>query len=234
MPADMDPLNTLAEEFQLPIVADAAAAIGARYKERNIGDLAHLSVLSFNGNKTVTSGGGGAVIGTRPELMEHIRHLCTTARRGADYDHDAVGFNYRMTNIEAAVGCAQLERLAELVAAKRSISAAYRVQLSDLPDIGFFPHPNWAQGACWFSGVLLDAKRAQRLDDICAALRTKGIEARKFWKPVHEQAPYRAAPVTPTTVADDIWRRILTLPSSTQLTEADQALVIQTVRDILR
>lgn len=234
MPADMDALNALAEEFGLPIVADAAAAIGARYRDRNIGALAHLSVLSFNGNKTITSGGGGAVIGAQPELMDHVRHLCTTARRGADYDHDAVGFNYRMTNLEAAVGCAQLERLAELVAAKRRISATYRAQLSDLPDIGFFPQPNWAQGACWFSGIVLDARRSQRLDEICTALRAKGIEARKFWKPVHEQAPYRAAPTTTTPVADDIWRRILTLPSSTHLTEQDQAFVIQAVRDILR
>jgi perosamine synthetase len=234
MPADIELLNALAQEFQLPIVADAAAALGARYNDRNIGGLTQLSVLSFNGNKTVTSGGGGAVIGTEPGLMAHIRHLCTTARRGPDYDHDAVGFNYRMTNLEAAVGCAQIERLDELVAAKRRISTTYRAQLSDVPGLDFFPQPNWAQGACWFSGVVLDPKRAEALDEICAMLRVKGIEARRFWKPIREQAPYRAAPVAPTPVTDDIWRRILTLPSSTNLTETDQAYVIQVAHDVLR
>ena len=120
LPADMEHIDRLAKKYNLPVVIDAAAAIGATYNHSKIGSQnSNLMIFSFNGNKTVTSGGGGAIISNNQNLMQKARHLCTTARIGSDYDHDAVGYNYRMTNIEAAVGCAQLEQLETFLQKKK-------------------------------------------------------------------------------------------------------------------
>jgi dTDP-4-amino-4,6-dideoxygalactose transaminase len=229
MPADMQPLVAVAREHGLPVVADAAAALGARYRGEAVGALgADLSVLSFNGNKTVTAGGGGAVVGDDAALCDRVKHLTTTARAGDDYDHDAVGFNYRMTNLQAAVGCAQLERCSELVAAKRRIARIYDEALGDLPDVAPFPAPAWAEGARWFSGVWL---RERTADEAVAALRARGIGCRPFWKPVHLQRPYADAPRSDLRRCEKLWPGVLTLPCSTSLSDADQATVIAAVRD---
>ncbi|CAA6605024.1 putative pyridoxal phosphate-dependent aminotransferase [Rhodospirillaceae bacterium LM-1] len=233
LPADMDPLVALARQYGLPVLADAAAAIGAAYMGRPIGRLgADLSMLSFNGNKTVTSGGGGAIIGDNPELTGLVKHLASTARTGDDYTHDRVGYNYRMTNIEAAVGCAQMERFEQLVSAKKRIRALYDSELSALPGVGLFPAPAWAESACWFSGITL-APPAPSPDQLRRLLRESGIEGRPFWKPMHLQDPYRDAPRTDMPVADDIWKRVLTLPCSAHLTPSDQAKVIGVLKEAL-
>jgi perosamine synthetase len=230
-PADMDPLVELARTYRLPIVADAAAAIGARYQGRPIGALgADLTVLSFNGNKTLTSGGGGAVVGD-DTLTRLTRHLTTTARCGPNYDHDMVGFNYRMTNIQAAVGCAQLERLDELVSRKRGIAQEYARSMADLPGVGFFPRPSWAESGCWLSAMTVPDSSAS---GVVAELRSRGVDARAFWKPVHLQAPYRAAPVYGLLrVCEELWPRIVTLPCSFSLTGREQAQVVESVRDAI-
>jgi dTDP-4-amino-4,6-dideoxygalactose transaminase len=229
--ADMDPLVRLAHEYDLPVVADAAPALGARYRGRDVGSLgADLSVFSFNGNKTVTAGGGGAVTGENSDLCELVRHLTTTARIGADYTHDAVGFNYRMTNLQAAVGCAQLERLDELVAAKRRIARTYAEALGDLPGVERFPEPPWAESGCWYSGVTLTERSVTAA---VAALQERGIGCRPFWKPIHLQVPYANAPCSELPVCNSVWKTILTLPCSTGLTTAEQDHVIEAVRTYL-
>jgi dTDP-4-amino-4,6-dideoxygalactose transaminase len=229
----MDAILAIARRHGLPVVADGAAALGATYKGRPVGKLgADLTVISFNGNKTVTSGGGGAVTGDDPSLMALVRHLTATARTGDDYTHDRMGFNYRMTNIEAAVGCAQMERLEEFVEAKRRIRKAYDAALFQFPGVGLFPEPSWACSACWFSGVTL-APPAPTPEQVRRALRDAGIEARPFWKPMHLQAPYKDAPKTETPISDDIWRRVLTLPCSTHLAKADQERVIEALSEVL-
>lgn len=232
-PADMDAIRGLGADYKLPVVADAAAAQGARYKGGPIGTLADLSVYSFNGNKTVTAGGGGMVVGQDAELMRWVRHLSTTARAGIDYEHDAVGFNYRMTNLQAAVGCAQMERLDEFVAAKRRIDARYRDSLRNVAGVGLFPLADWAQSACWFSGITIAPGSKRSVRELCSLMRERGIEARTFWKPIHLQAPYATSPRTAMPVSEDIWHRILTLPCSTHLTEQEQTFVIDTLRELL-
>ena len=231
MPADMDRLMEVARRHRLPVVADAAAALGARYKGRPIGTLgADLTVFSFNGNKTVTAGGGGAVVGDDASLCQRVRHLTTTARSGVDYDHDMVGFNYRMTNIQAAVGCAQMEQLDTFVAAKRRIARRYDAALGGLPGVGLFPSPEWAESACWFSGVTLTRPTVA---EIRPMLREQGVDSRPFWKPIHLQLPYRDAPTTALQVCDGLWQTILTLPCSTGLTDAEQQAVIGAVQSCL-
>lgn len=234
LPADMDRITQIAKRFALPVVADAAAALGATYKDRAVGDLgADLSVFSFNGNKTVTAGGGGAVVSADATLLAGVRHLTTTARVGDDYDHDRVGYNYRMTNLQAAVGCAQMEQLDAFVAAKRRIAARYNAELADLAGASPFPAPKWADSACWFSGVVVDTPLPQ-VDDMIAQLRGRGIAARAFWKPMHLQAPYKDAPATGMDVSDAIWTRVLTLPCSTHLTDGEQEQAIAAFHDAVR
>jgi len=232
--ADMDAIGALAREYQLPVLADAAAAIGVDYRGRPIGDLADLTVFSFNGNKTITTGGGGMVIGADQEVLRRVRHLTTTARATADYEHDAIGWNYRLTNIEAAVGCAQLERLDEFLIAKRRIRRVYDEAFASVDGFAPFPQPEGSGTTCWFSGAVLAPGRTPRVPEICAALRERGIEARPFWKPVHLQPPYRDAPTGDLTVSDDVWANVLTLPCSTSLTEAEQTQVIDAVLQIVK
>lgn len=230
MAADMDPLIALAREYAIPVVTDSAAALGSRYKGRPSGDLgADLAVYSFNGNKTVTAGGGGAIAGSDTALLDLVRHLTTTARIGPDYTHDRVGFNYRMTNIQAAVGCAQMESLDEFVAKKRRIAQRYDDGLAGQLEMQAFPDPDWSESAKWFTGVLLSAAAAEKLPSIRTALREDGIDARPFWKPVHLQPPYQDCPVEDMARTDDIWSRILTLPCSTSLTDVEQDTVIEAV-----
>ena len=130
-------------------------------------------MFSFNGNKTITCGGGGMVVGNDQELLDIARHLSTTARCGKDYIHDQVGFNYRMTNIQAALGCAQIERLDEFVNKKRNIDFSYRAGLKDIDGLGFFPSASWAESACWFSGITLDSARFPDIIAVCERLVRK-------------------------------------------------------------
>lgn len=232
-PADMDRIVPVVRRYGLPVVADAAAAVGARYKGQPIGRLADVTVYSFNGNKTMTTGGGGMVVGDDPGLMKLIKHTTTTARVGVDYDHDRVGFNYRMTNIEAAVGCAQVERLPEFLAAKARIRRAYDAAFANHPRLSLFPDISWADSAYWHSGVVLREDAGVTMDDLVLSLKDAGVMARKFWKPMHLQRPYAQAPKRPTAFTDSLWHRVLTLPCSTSLTEADQDHVIGAVRKIL-
>jgi len=231
-PADMDAIVAVARRYSLPVLADAAAALGATSHSRKIGELgADLTMFSFNGNKTVTAGGGGAVTGDDENLMKKLRHLTTTARVGANYDHDVVGFNYRMTNLQAAVGCAQMEQLENFVAKKRMIRETYDSAFAELAGVELFPRVAGTESACWFSGFVTDAGTAAR---VRAALQEQSIDARPTWKPMHLQLPYMDVPRASLDVSDDIWQRIVTLPCSTGITNAELDTVIEAVRAQLR
>ena len=164
---DIDKIQEIAKKYNLPLIADAAAAVGAEYKGEKIGRLADLTVLSFNGNKTVTAGGGGMVLGNQEELMRKIKHITTTARVTPEYDHDMVGYNYRMTNVQAAIGCAQMERMEKLVGRKREIRRYYNQEFRGIEGISLFPENNDARSACWFSGIVTDKGGIERVREIC-------------------------------------------------------------------
>jgi dTDP-4-amino-4,6-dideoxygalactose transaminase len=231
--AEMDRLGEIARRYGLPLVADAAAAIGVTYQGHPIGMYADLTTYSFNGNKTITTGGGGAVVGPDSELVKQVKHLSSTARTSPDYDHDEVGFNYRMTNIEAAVGCAQMERLPEFLAAKRRIRDGYDVAFADVAGVKPFPRPISGEGAFWFSGLIIDDARLPSVKELCAQLKERDIEARPFWKPVHAQPPYRDAPAEALNVTEALWSKIITLPCSTSLTADEQRHVVDSLKPML-
>jgi len=228
---DMEKINVVAQKYKLPVVADAACAIGAEYNGNRTGDLASLSVFSFNGNKTVTAGGGGVVVGNDEMLMKKIKHISTTARATAEYDFDMVGYNYRMTNIQAAVGVAQLEQLHSFLKRKKYIRQYYKNALEDIKGISFFPATEGS--SCWFSGMVLPVGMGIRdVRNIIGKLKEKGIEARSFWKPVHLQSPYVSAPHTATENADRLWDRIITLPCSTGITDEELECVCKAVHEL--
>lgn len=232
---NMEEFRSIADKYHLPLVVDAACAIGAKYKGANFGALADLSILSFNGNKTITCGGGGAVVSNNEEMGNLVRHLTTTARVWPDYDFDMVGFNYRMTNIQAAVGCAQMERVDAFVDRKRMIREYYNKSFLKLIEqkITFFPTTDGA--SCWFSGIVL--REGQGINDVknlCKGMKECGIEARPFWKPIHLQEPYKECPVENTSVADALWNRIITLPCSTNITDNDLRTVSDAIKYFLK
>ena len=233
LPADMDALTRIAKYYNLPVVADAAAAIGAKYKGRPLAQMgADLTAISFNGNKLVTAGGGGAIVSTRETLGPPLKHLTSTARVGALYDHDVVGFNYRMTNLQAAVGVAQLEQLDAFLAAKARIAGTYADAFSDVAGLEAFPATDDSQGSHWLSGIYVHDATLADMSELREQLTKSGIEGRTFWKPIHLQAPYLDCPTALHGLSDHVWERVQPLPCSTQLTEAEQAKVIKVVRSI--
>lgn len=225
---DFDAYTALAGEFGLKVVVDAAAAIGARGSgDRPLGATGVDAVCySFNGNKTITSGGGGAVAAADDDLVARIQHLISTARVGTAYEHDAIGYNFRITNIEAAVGVAQLERLDTFIKRKAEAHERY-VELAERhPDLAPFPTPASGRSTHWFTGLYFTGDDLDRWVRFREFLVEKGIDARPFWKPIHLQAPYRDSLAQPASVAEHLWERILPLPASSGITDEQLDYVV--------
>lgn len=217
--ADLDATVALAREFGLKVVVDAAAAIGTTMADgRPLGATGVDAVCySFNGNKTITTGGGGAVAGADPELIGRIKHISSTGRVGANYDHDVIAYNFRMTNVQAALGVAQIERLGDFLARKREIRDGYAGFASRHRDLAAFPTPGFGHDGHWFSGFWYRGPEPERCDAFRAHMRAEGIDLRPFWKPIHLQTPYLSALASAMPVADGLWQRIFPLPCSTHL-----------------
>lgn len=228
---DMARICAIAARFDLPVVADAAAALGTQVGGQPLARSgALLTCLSFNGNKLVTAGGGGAIVTMDETLGRKIKHLTSTARQGSAYDHDLAGFNYRMTNLQAAVGVAQLERLQDFLAIKARIATRYATAFAGLAAIRPFAMPAGRHGNHWLSGLYAPEATTAQITAFRSALASAGIESRPFWKPMHDQTPYAGCPRFLTGLSDRIWNNIQPLPCSTHLTDAEQDHVIATVR----
>jgi perosamine synthetase len=226
-PADVAPLSEICRAHGIPLIEDASGAIGSRYRDAPVGSFGTAACFSFNGNKLVTAGGGGMIVTDDRRLADKARHLSTQARAGTAYLHDAVGWNYRMTNVNAAIGLAQLERLTQMAARKRGIAGRYDSALSGLPALKRMPQANWAFHNCWLYSLLLPDNATA--DDLVAYLSSINIEARTFWQSLSAQAPYRPAPKTLAGVSRDISGRVVSLPCSSHLTADDQQRVIEGV-----
>jgi len=226
-PADWDAIRGAVAGREILLIEDAAGALGSRYKGRPAGGLADIGTISFNGNKIITAGGGGMLLSDSAPLMAKARHLSTQARPGEEYEHDAVGFNYRMTNVNAAIGLAQFERLDEMVTARRAIAARYDAAFAARAEIRPMPRLAWAESSCWlYSVAFADAALADR---VVQRLGERKIGARRFWRSLSRQAPYSGAPRFVRGVADGLSGRVVSLPCSSFLAPAEQARVIDAV-----
>jgi perosamine synthetase len=233
-PADLDAIGALAREYGLWVVEDAAECLGAKYKGLRVGGRGDLVCFSFNGNKVITSGAGGMVVGFREEWILRARHLVAQARaHPTEYLHDEIGFNYRMPALNAALGLAQMERLKSHLDRKRRIAETYARSLSGIPGVTVLGEEPWAWSSCWLSTVLLEPQAAD-VAEVAAILRQEGIEARRVWPPLHGQAPYRHCPFAGAPNGDWLYARGLNLPSSVGLTDEHQERVISALRRALR
>lgn len=233
MPPDIDEVLAIANKYNIKVVFDAAAAIGSRYRKKPIGSFGDATCFSFNGNKTITTGGGGAIVSNNKDVIDLARHLGTTARRGPNYDHDYVGYNYRMTNLEAAVGCAQIENLNFFINKKNEINNYYKDNLSDYKKISFFPDNTWRDEVYWLSGILLEGYSNDEIKNIYSYLLSSDIQVREFWKPIHMQSPYVDSEKGELNVTESLWNKILILPSSTNIKEEELEYVTKKLRDVL-
>jgi dTDP-4-amino-4,6-dideoxygalactose transaminase len=223
---DYDAIRALCAERGVPLVQDAAESLGATYRGAPAGGQGDLAAFSFNGNKVITTSVGGMLVSRNAAWIEHARRLSTQAREPAPhYEHTELGFNYRLSNLLAAVGRAQLEVLPERVAARRRVNRRYRELL---PDVEFMPEAGYGQFNCWLTCILVDDPSSVRL-----ALEAEDIEARPLWKPMHLQPVYRDAPVYGGDVSARLFERGLCLPSGSALTDDDQRRIADLVRNVL-
>jgi perosamine synthetase len=230
-PVDIDPLIEVANKYRLSIVEDATESLGTEYRGRKVGNLAHIGCFSFNGNKIITTGGGGMIVTNDPALAAKAKYLSTQAKDDpVEYVHKETGFNYRLSNVQAALGCAQMELLDEFIAIKRGIAAEYARAFADVPGVTMMPEASWARSIFWLNTVLID-KREYGEDSrtLMKRLAHRGIQARPLWEPLHRSEALKGVQSVGGEVADDINRRALSLPSSVGMTPEQVQEVIGAV-----
>ncbi|HYO44869.1 MAG TPA: DegT/DnrJ/EryC1/StrS family aminotransferase [Candidatus Limnocylindrales bacterium] len=239
-PADMGPVLDAAERHGVAVFEDASEALGAAYTAgpyagRQVGTVARVGCFSFNGNKLITTGGGGMLVTDDEALARRARHLSTQARiPGAAYDHDEVGYNYRLTNTAAALGLSQVEDLAGLLAGRRANAAAYDAAIAGIGGLRPAPRASWASPSFWLYTAAVDpALPAGTRDRLLASLSERGVEARPIWTPLHRTRLWRDAPRLGGSVAEAIFEVAFSLPSSSGLDDATRARVVSALREAL-
>ncbi|MEU4692548.1 aminotransferase class I/II-fold pyridoxal phosphate-dependent enzyme [Actinoplanes sp. NPDC023714] len=227
--ADYEPLLTACDRYGVPLIEDAAEALGATYQGRPAGSFGLAGVLSFNGNKIITTGGGGMLVTDDGRMAKQARHLATQAREPVPhYEHRTVGYNYRLSNLLAAVGRGQLQRLPQMIAARRETFRHYQ---RALPDLTFMPIAPYGEPNHWLTCVLTDG--SEQRDRIIAGLARHDIEARPAWKPMHLQPVFQDCVMRGGEVSADLFHRGLCLPSGSALTGHDRERVVTAVREAL-
>jgi perosamine synthetase len=218
-PVDMDEIIAIARHWDIPVVEDAAESLGSTYKGHAVGSQARLAALSFNGNKIVTTGGGGAILTNDEELGRRAKHITTTAKLPHKWAfvHDEIGFNYRLPNLNAALGCAQLEQLDGFLTSKRCLAAAYDRAFAGVPGVAFAREPEGTTSNYWLNAILLDEAHAGLRDEVLAALNDSGFGARPVWTLMHRLPMFTSCPRGDLGVAESIERRLINLPSSASI-----------------
>ncbi len=231
---DMDPLIALAKEFELTVIEDASESLGANYKGRPSGTLGDYGCFSFNGNKIITSGGGGLVLAKASGAIKKIRHLSTTAKTDSlNFVHDEVGFNYRMVNVLAAIGLAQAEQLNSFIEIKKQNFYKYKELLTNVKGGSLFtPDENLGTNH-WFYGFILDENLASYKNDIIKELISMGIEVRPIWELMEYLAPYRDCDKGDLTISREIQKRTINIPCSVNLTNEEIEKVSMGLKEVL-
>jgi perosamine synthetase len=220
-PADLDALDEVARRWHLVMIEDAAESLGSSYRGRHTGNVGSMSALSFNGNKIVTTGGGGAVLTNDAALGRRAKHLTTTARTPHRWNflHDEVGYNYRLPNLNAALGCAQLECLPSMVERKRRLAARYDAAFVPVEGVAFLREPPGTSSNYWLNAIVLDSRHQARRDDLLAALNDARYMSRPVWTLMHKLPMYVACPRGDLALAEAMEARIINLPSSPKLAD---------------
>jgi dTDP-4-amino-4,6-dideoxygalactose transaminase len=233
--ADMDPILAACARYDVPVVEDAAEALGATYHGRSPGTFGRVGIYSFNGNKIITTSGGGMLVANDASLVAHARKLATQAKEvAAHYEHIELGYNYRMSNVLAGIGIGQLAVLEDRVQARRGNFEFYRQALGDLPGVRFMPEADWGRHTRWLTTLTIDpdAFGADR-EAVRLALEEENIESRPVWKPMHRQPVFSEFPTFGGDVADDLFRDGLCLPSGSSLSRGELERVVETVRGLV-
>jgi len=230
-PCDMNPILDVARRFDLKVIEDATESLGAKYREKNVGSLGDIACFSFNGNKVITTGGGGMIVTNNGEWADKARYLTTQAKDDAvEYVHNEIGYNYRLTNIQAALGCAQMEQLDRFVARKREIAARYEKAFRAISGLKFMEEADWAYSSFWLSTVrVAPSSYGLSSRQLMQTLMTSGIQARPLWQPLHLSRAHASAQSYRIEMAETINREALSLPSSVGLTLEEQDRVIDVV-----
>lgn len=232
--ADWDPILAACERYGVPVVEDAAEALGATYRERPVGGFGRFGAFSFNGNKIITTSGGGMLVSDDREAIARARKLASQAREPAPhYEHAEIGYNYRMSNILAAVGRGQLEVLPERVAAKRRVFERYREALAGLPGVAFMPEAEYGRSTRWLTCLTIDPGSAGvTREEVRLALEREDIEARPVWKPMHLQPVFEECACVGGQTSEELFDRGLCLPSGSDLDGSSQDRIVKAIRDV--
>ena len=237
MPANMKKIKGIANEFNIPIIEDAAEAIGSSIDNKACGSFGELGILSFNGNKIITTSGGGALIGDNEDLIKKARFLATQARDAAPhYQHSHIGYNYRMSNVCAAIGRGQMEVLDDRIAQRRSNFEYYVNRLVDIDGITFLAEPDGYFSNRWLTTILVDPSKTNGItrENIRLALENENIESRPLWKPMHLQPIFAGAPFYGDGTSEQLFEKGLCLPSGSNLTHLDLDRVLNGIINILQ
>lgn len=213
-PVDLDRLLEVCNKFNLVLVEDAAESLGSYYKGKHTGSFGKVGAISFNGNKIITTGGGGAIVTDDEQLADYAKHLTTTAKvpHRWEYEHDEIGYNYRMPNINAALGCAQLEKMPKFIEQKRKLTELYKELLSQIGDVRLFTETKNTKSNYWLQTIVLD--NSINRDEVLAFLNENGVMSRPIWKPMHELKMYKTFPMMDLKVTNTLKHSIINLPST--------------------
>jgi perosamine synthetase len=218
-PVDMDELVNVCDEFAIAVVEDAAESLGSFYKNVHTGNFGKMAVLSFNGNKIITTGGGGAILTNDEELGHLAKHVTTTAKvpHRWEFNHDRVGFNYRMPALNAALGCAQMEQLPDFLARKRALAEKYQAAFDPVTGVKFFTEPGFAKSNYWLNTLILNEKNSHLRDNLLQRTNDLGIMTRPAWTLMHMLPMFAGCPRMGLSVAESLQRRLINIPSSANL-----------------
>jgi len=233
-PVDLDPILEIARKYGLKVIEDATEGLGATYKGRRLGSIGDIGCFSFNGNKIITTGGGGMLATSNEEWARRAKHLTTQAKNDPiEYVHSEIGYNYRLTNLLAAMGCAQLEQLEAFLAAKQRIAHKYAEGLQGLPGISMMKQAPWASSSWWLYTILVDnAIFGTDSRQLMRSLNSRGIQTRPLWQPIHLSGAHKDNRTTKMPIAEKLYQQALSLPCSAGLGEEEQSKVIQEIRNI--
>lgn len=236
--ADLDPILEICNAYNIPVIEDAAESLGATYKGKKSGSIGKLGIYSFNGNKIITTSGGGMLVSDDEEAIHKARFWATQAKEPVRYyQHNEIGYNYRLSNLCAAVGRGQMEVLEERIAKKREIFSIYQEAFKELKEIEMMPLCSYGESNCWLSVITLKQECKVTPLDIILALEKHNIESRPVWKPMHLQPVYEACEFYShnedgISVAEDIFQRGVCLPSDTKMTLEDMSQVIEIIKEL--